>query len=287
MDIVDALASDVGVAELKHTPAYASFDANMDKLTHLLGFIFRGVENFSHELKSSIKPKFAELCAEIATLGRNPETKQIDEVTDNEAQANSSAETKRRGAELSRQLSNVALEPLEEFASGFSTLRQWIPVILVTTVEAYLKDVRMFEAKVNPAIMQSSEQAVTYGEVLRARSTEDLAEEMQSRWAMNFVDDGGPTRWIDRLTRMGARTYDSQTAKTMEILWGVRHVIVHSAGLVTLDFVRRHPEFGATVGKDIVITLDQIKKWSGVAHHFVDVTDLYFAQRYKSELSAK
>jgi len=66
-----------------------------------------------------------------------------------------------------------------------------------------LKDARMFEARVNPAIMESSEQCATYAEVVRSRSIEELTEEMQSRWARNFVDDGGPVRWIDKLTRMG------------------------------------------------------------------------------------
>ena len=91
-------------------------------------------------------------------------------------------------------------------------------MLLVTTVEAYLKDVRIFEAKINPAIMESSDQSVTYGEVVRSLSINDLAEELQSGWARNFVDDGGPTRWIDKLTRMGARGFDSEISKKMETL---------------------------------------------------------------------
>src|SRR6266496_4211668 len=143
-----------------------------------------------------------------------------------------------------------------------------------------LKDVRMFEARVNPAIMESSEQCATYAEVVRSRSIEELTEEMQSRWARNFVDDGGPVRWIDKLTRMGARGYDSQAASKMETLWGVRHVIVHSAGVATADFVRRHPNFGAKVAENILIRPDQLCEWISVIYHFVDVTDSYFVQRY-------
>ena len=76
----------------------------------------------------------------------------------------------------------------------------WVPVLLVTTVEAYLKDVLIFAAKTDPSIMESSNQSASYTEVLRARSIGELTEELQSRWARNFVDDGGPDRWIKRLT---------------------------------------------------------------------------------------
>ena len=73
------------------------------------------------------------------------------------------------------------------------------------------------------------------------------------------------------------------TAKEMEILWGLRHVIVHSAGIATPEFVRRHPEFGASSGKNVVVRLDQISEWIKVIYDFVDVTDSYFAQRYATD----
>jgi hypothetical protein len=66
----------------------------------------------------------------------------------------------------------------------------------------------------------------------------------------------------------------------METLWGVRHLIVHSAGVATPAFVHRHPEIGATVGESILIRSGQISAWVDVIYHFVDVTDFYFVQRY-------
>lgn len=50
----------------------------------------------------------------------------------------------------------------------------------------------MFEAKVNPSIMESSQQSASYAEVVSSESIDDLKEEMQFRWARNFIDDGGP-----------------------------------------------------------------------------------------------
>jgi len=83
---------------------------------------------------------------------------------------------------------------------------------------------------------------------------------------------------------MGARGYEPQTAERMETLWGVRHVIVHSAGIATPDFVRRHADYGAQVGASIVIRLAQVQEWIESIYNFVDVTDSYFAQRYASAL---
>ena len=65
-----------------------------------------------------------------------------------------------------------------------------------------------------------------------------------------------------------------------KLSWGVRHVIVHSGGVATPDFVRRHPDFGAKVGDSILIRSDQLIEWISVIGHFVDVTDFYFVKRY-------
>jgi hypothetical protein len=232
-------------------------------------------------MKTTVDPQIERLRVEIATLGGRQDKEANDQVTDREAHEGESAPSApRQSGEIAREISDILTNPVKQFTGGLLTIHQWIPVILVTTVEAYLKDVRIFEAKVNPTIMKSSEQSVTYAEVVRSQSIGDLTGEMQSRWARKFVDDGGPARWIDSLTKMGARVYDSQAANKMETLWGVRHVIVHSAGVATSDFVRRHPDYGAKVGASISIRFDQLAEWISVAYHFVDATDSYFVQRY-------
>jgi hypothetical protein len=266
------------------TPAFASFESNIERLSHLFRFISRGGQHFVDEMKANVAPQIERLCTEISRLGRPQHKEGNGQETDSVAHEAEPAlsDTRQRAEEIGKKLSNILEEPVKQFTSGLLTIHLWIPVILVTIVEAYLKDVNIFAAKVDPAIMESSEQSVTYAEVVRSQSIEELTEEMQSRWARKFVDDGGPNRWIDKLTRMGARDYDSQAASEMETLWGVRHVIVHSAGVATPDFVRRHPDFGAKVGESIVIRSDQLIEWISVISHFVDVTDFYFVKRCRS-----
>jgi hypothetical protein len=259
-------SADLNTGSKPRTPAFATFDSNTDKLLHLLQFNVRGSKDFVDELQRVIEPKVTALCAEI------------------EQSRSSSSLPASQPTEIAQRLSSDVVAPIHKFVNAWLTFNQWLPVMIVTIVETYLKDVRVFQAQVDPAVMESSDQKITYEEVLHAESINDLVKEMRGRWARNLIDDGGPTRWIKRLTNMGARGYEPQTAERMETLWGVRHVIVHSAGVATPDFVRHHANYGAQVGADITIRLDQVQEWIVAIYDFVNVTDSYFAQRYASAL---
>ena len=259
-----------------HTPAYASFDSSTDKLLHLLAFISYGIQGYFDELKTKVAPEAMRIAKEIAQVGKPQGEEASDQVARNSAEMRDN---------LLQRLSDTLLKPSNQFTGGLLTVREWIPVLLVTTVEAYLKDVLIYAASLDPAIMESSEQpppSASYAEVMRAGSFGALTQELRSEWARNFVDKGkgGPTRWIERLHKMGARGYRPETAKEMETLWGVRHLIVHSRGVATPDFVRLHPEIGVKVDENLLIRPNQIIAWIKLVYHFVEVTDFYFVQRY-------
>lgn len=129
---------------------------------------------------------------------------------------------------------------------AFFHVALWMIVMYVTATEAYLQDALAFCAGIDPTIMGDTGQKVGYGDVVAFASIEALAEEVRSRWARNVVDDGGPTRWIKRLERMGARGYANDAADKMELMWGIRHLVVHRGSLISFDFVKRH---GTSHGK--------------------------------------
>jgi len=177
MDEIKSASAHSDDSSKPRTPVYATFDSNTDKLLHLLQFKVRGSEHFVEELKRVIDPKVTALCTEIA-----------------QPRSSSSSLPASQPTEIEQRLSSDVVAPIHEFVNGWLTLNQWLPVIIVTIVETYLKDVRVFQAQIDPAAMESSDQKVTYAEVLQAQSINDLLIEMQGRWAKNFVDDGGPTR---------------------------------------------------------------------------------------------
>jgi len=164
-------------------------------------------------------------------------------------------------------------------------LSDWHVVMLVTFTEAYLEDVLAACAARDPELMSRSEQTVGYGDVRAATSVEELLDEIRHRWARNFVDDGGPERWIERLVRMGARGYESNDAEALEELWGIRHVVVHAAGRATRDFVRRHPRLGFQAGARLDVGTTLEADYYDPLFRFVDTTDFFLVRRYFSDAS--
>jgi hypothetical protein len=109
---------------------------------------------------------------------------------------------------------------LELVQEARQTLDRWIAVMLVTFVETYLQDVTAEVARSEPEIMNNMKQAADYDDVINSAGIPELAEELRSRWARNFTDDGGPRKWASRLAKRGAGEYDSEAVATMERLWG-------------------------------------------------------------------
>jgi hypothetical protein len=160
---------------------------------------------------------------------------------------------------------------------------EWVPVMLVTFTEAYLQDTLAYLARFDRSLMENSNIHAKYADVLSSQTIDDLAAELRTNWARKFVDDGGPSKWLDRLQRMGAVNYQDDLDEKMEFLWGVRHVVVHAAGLATHDFVRRHPEVAASVGKRVKINAYTNSRWIDLVRDFVTVTDAFVVARGQAQ----
>ena len=171
-----------------HTPAYPAFASNAEKLLFVLKFIGGGVEAFCTNLQSKVVPAVTKLCEEVAAL---------------KCEQKAESDIGSQARDLAARLSAIAVTPVSEFVGGFLTIRQWIPVMLVTIVEEYLKDVLMFSAQSDPKIMEISQQSASYSDVSNALSIDDLKRQLQSRWAKNVLDRAGPTYWVKRFTTMG------------------------------------------------------------------------------------
>ena len=70
----------------------------------------------------------------------------------------------------------------------------------------------------------------------------------------------------------------SQTPVTV----GIRHVVVHNAGVVTTDFVKRHPSAAGVVGERLKGTLSQLNGFVQAMKEFIEPTDRYFLARHPS-----
>jgi hypothetical protein len=235
---------------MERTPTYVNgFGPNTDKLSHLLAFSQNAITNYMTKL-AGLWPTLEGLSGSQAP--------QVDKL---------------------KTIVQEIHKHVTELTGGVLAIHEMMPVIFVAVVEAYLKDVLIFAAGIDTSLMDCTGQTVTYQDALNAKSLEELLIELRSKWARTFVDSGGPTTWIGSLEAMGARGYLPETVSQMEMLWGVRHLIVHSAGVANADFVRTHPELKAQVGKRFIVNNAQIREWSAAMYDFVDVTDRYFVRR--------
>jgi hypothetical protein len=152
-------------------------------------------------------------------------------------------------------------------------LEEWHVVASVTFLETFLQDVLSECAHADSSLLEASGQQVSYREVVTASSIEMLEAEMRSKWARGVVDDGGPTRWIKRLAGMGVVGIPDGIAQRLEEALGVRHVVVHRAGIATPDFVRRHPGFGAVVGQPLMLRAGQSRRYLAAIRAMVAPVD--------------
>lgn len=241
------LTNTTPVTSALNTPAYEIFLSNTGKLTSFIDFLARGIPGLTQEVRQKVD--------------------KLDVIT---------VQTTEFKQELTISINNS-----DSLISGLNTGLEWMAVLMVTIVETYIIDVLVYAASSDPAFMSKSEMSASYSQIIGALSLDELILEMRHRWARNFLNDGGPKDWIKKLKKMGARGYDSELEKKMETLWGVRHLIVHTTGVVTSDFVQRHLDFGATVDQKIQVKLNHLRDWGNCMHDFVYTTDCYFINHLK------
>lgn len=183
----------------------------------------------------------------------------------------------------------VILAKLQRFSEAtqarikrHGTVNLWQVVMLVTCVKAYLQDVLSAAASVGPELMSESQQIASYADIIATISLDELANKLRARWARGWLSDGGPTRWISSLEKMGARGYPDELASRLELFWGIRYVVVHAAGVATADFVKRHPGVVKKAGDRLRVNIKDFEVFLNAVRGFLEQTEQFFLARYPS-----
>jgi hypothetical protein len=161
------------------------------------------------------------------------------------------------------------------------TVNLWQVVMLVTCVEAYLQDLLSAAASVGPELMTESEPA-SYADVIAATSLTELANKLCARWARGWLKQRGPTRWISSFKKMGAKGYPTDLARRLELIWAIRHLVVHAAGVADAVFVERHPGVVKAAGDRLVVNSRRFGKFLEAVREFMEPTEKFFLARYPS-----
>jgi hypothetical protein len=134
--------------------------------------------------------------------------------------------------------------------------------------------------------MSESQQSAPYGDIIAANSLDELANQLRTRWARRWLSDGGPTRWVSRLVKMGARGYPADLAHRLELIWGIRHAAVHAAGVADIDFVKRHPGVVKAAGDHLSVGSENLGAFLEAVKGFMEPTEQFFLARYPSLIAA-
>lgn len=165
------------------------------------------------------------------------------------------------------------------------TARLWQVVMLVTCVEAYLQNLLAIAASADRTLMADSQRVVSCADVISATSLDELVSGMSTQWARRVLRNGGPTGWISRLKKMGASGYPDGLAPRLERIWGIRHVVVHAAGVVTANSVKRCPGVGVAAGDRVQVGSRDFVGFIQSVKDFMEPTERYFVRRCPSLLA--
>lgn len=262
-------------ASRPHTKAWTAFEQNLDSILHMVALVSHEqafIQNASTRFTTSVARVTTEVTRLQTLVGKSPDLP-LQPLQTAVAKFTRSSEHYKRTRQTGRE--------------RMATATLWQVVMLVTCVEAYLQDLLAIAASVDPKLMDKSQQVAPYADVISATSLDELASELRARWARGWLSDGGPTRWISRLKRMGARGYSDGLAPRLELIWGIRHAVVHAAGVATADFVKRHPGFGGVVaaGDRVRMGVHDFSAFIESANGFLEPTERFFVRRYPSLLA--
>ena len=155
----------------------------------------------------------------------------------------------------------------------------WYIVMMVTITEAYFRDALEEAAKHDESFMEKSQQVLEYRDVLKANTIESVRFRMRDAWAKKLVESGGPSKWIEKLVRWGARDFALNAAEVLERMWGIRHVVVHRARKADENFATRHPTIELDYQGRVEISPDDVRDYTLAAIEFVKVTNRYLEDR--------
>jgi hypothetical protein len=260
------------MATTSHTKAWKAFEQNLDSIAHMVALVSR--ENAVLKTKSIrhasyMNPVITEVAWLKLSMGKSPERLLPPLKTELAKLLRSSERYKR-----TRQTGRDRL--------GTATL--WLVVMLVTCVEAYLQDLLAIAASADRTLMADPQRLVSCADVISATSLDELVSGMCTQWAREWLRKGNrrPTSWISRLKNMGARGYPNDLARRLERIWGIRHVVVHAAGVATANSVKRYPGVVAAAGDRVQVGLKDFGEFFNSTNAFLEPTERFFVKRYPS-----
>jgi hypothetical protein len=162
-----------------------------------------------------------------------------------------------------------------EFLAVHELVFNWMSVMLVTFLEAYMEEGLISLAEKNPGLLKDAP-PIAPARALEVNSLEELRDELRQQWAHGKLRPGGPETWVKRLTGMGARGYDKKACDEVQHLWDTRNLIVHSRGVASVAYVRKYASTGVKPGTQVNVSNNRFSGWLDSLKIFMSCTEAFF-----------
>jgi hypothetical protein len=161
--------------------------------------------------------------------------------------------------------------------AAFGALRitsYWLTVILCTLIEAYLTDVLVLIASRDASFAKQ-----LAGIKAKARSVPSDRQRVRA-WLKAHKN---PKEWLQGLNEIGVTDFTDGLSSRLHDLLGVRHLVVHSAGVVDEEYLHHHPRSTWQLGSTAIIDDEMLRGFIRATFEFVAPIEAYMIPRFVSQ----
>jgi hypothetical protein len=171
-----------------------------------------------------------------------------------------------------------------ESIRGLGLAGRWFLVIMVTVVETFLQDALAYAEFRHPLYVLESDRKIGYAQISTAESVEGLRGELCQLWAKGYLRGKTPSAWCAGISKKGAKLPPPEVIAGLDVMWQVRHCVVHNAGLATHDFARLYPT-RAALGAQINVDPAEYQGWIDIIREVVEGVEAWVQARVRKAVS--
>jgi hypothetical protein len=150
---------------------------------------------------------------------------------------------------------------------------EWVGVMLITFLTAYLEDALIILADKNSNLLKDFT-AIDAKRIFECENINELRFEIKEMWAESVLRGLGPEGWSKRFNKMGVKGYNLSHIATLQHLFDTRNCIIHTNGMARQPYLKKYPGQRLENGR-IQISLPQVALWTEAMSHFVRTTDAF------------
>lgn len=169
------------------------------------------------------------------------------------------------------------------YADSLETGSEAILVMLVASLEAYLRDLLTFAAQQDSSLLTKHPVEIAYEskEVAGWTSIDTVRAALPELWAKEWLRRRpSPGAMVSGLRKLGVEAINDDVVAAFDIVLGIRHLIVHTAGTVDDAFLSKHPGTPQKKGEKIIVGEPGIWSAATAVFDLFAPTEDSFARRF-------